>query len=34
MPVAVGWVANRLRRAGKAVPPPEEPVVAPERKVA
>jgi len=34
MPVAVGWVANRLRRAGKAVPPPEQPVVVPERKVA
>jgi fermentation-respiration switch protein FrsA (DUF1100 family) len=34
MPVALGWVANRLRRAGKAVPPPEQPVVAPERKVA
>lgn len=34
MPVALGWVANRLRRAGKAIPPPEQPVVAPERKVA
>jgi hypothetical protein len=34
MPVALGWVANRLRRAGKAIPPPDQPVVAPERKVA
>ena len=34
MPVALGWVANRLRRAGNAVSPPMEPVVAVERKVA
>jgi hypothetical protein len=34
MPVALAWVANRLRRAGKAVPLPAEPVVAPEREVA
>ncbi len=34
MPVALGWVANRLRRAGKAVPPPKQPVAAPVRKVA
>lgn len=34
MPVALGWVANRLRRAGKAIPPPDQPVVATERKVA